>query len=167
MPLPLRALLFTLVAPTTLGVLLPWWVASHALPEDWGIWRHLGWPAVVAGTAGYLWCVRDFVVRGRGTPNPLDPPRRFVASGLYRHVRNPMYVSVGLVVAGEAALWQSRIVLLVLLVLWPLFHLFVTLYEEPHLRAVFGPEYVDYLHRVPRWVPRLRPAPREPHGPAA
>jgi protein-S-isoprenylcysteine O-methyltransferase Ste14 len=105
---------------------------------------------------------RDFVVRGRGTPNPLDPPRRFVASGLYRHVRNPMYVSLGLAVAGEAALWQSRTVLLVPLLLWPLVHLFVTRYEEPHLRAAFGAEYEDYLRRVPRWLPRLAPA-----GPAA
>jgi protein-S-isoprenylcysteine O-methyltransferase Ste14 len=158
MPLVLRALLFTLVAPTTVGLLVPWWIASRAMPEDWGPWRHLGWPLMAAGVAGYLACVRDFVVQGRGTPNPLDPPRRFVATGLYRHVRNPMYVSIGLVVVGEALLWQTRELLLYLLLLWPLFHLFVTLYEERHLRAVFGAEYVDYLRQVPRWVPRLRPA---------
>jgi len=167
MPLLLRALLFTLIVPTTVGVLVPWWVASHGMPEDWGLLRYLGWPAIVAGAASYLVCVRDFVVRGRGTPNPLDPPRHFVASGLYRHVRNPMYVSIGLVILGEAALWQSRAVLLVLLFLWPLFHLFVTRYEEPHLRTVFGAEYEDYLRRVPRWVPRLRPAWRAPDGPSA
>ena len=159
MPLLLRALLFTLVAPTTVGVLGPWWVASHGMPEDWGPWRHAGWLLVVPGALGYLSCVRDFVVRGQGTPNPLDPPRRFVATGLYRHVRNPMYVAVGAVIAGEALLWQSREVLLYLLVLWPLFHLFVTQYEEKHLRAIFGAEYEAYLHQVPRWVPRLRAAP--------
>jgi len=159
MPLWLRALIFTLVAPTSIGVLLPWWIASRGPPEDWGPVRHLGWLLVLGGTAGYLACVRDFVVRGRGTPFPLDAPVRFVASGLYRHVRNPMYVSIGCVVVGEAALWQSRLLLIYVLALWPLFHLFVTLYEEPHLCVLFGETYVEYLRRVPRWVPRLRPAP--------
>ena len=159
MPVALRALLFTLVAPTTVGLLVPWLIAQHAMPADWGLWHHAGWLLVALGTLGYLLCVRDFVVRGQGTPNPLDPPRRFVATGLYRHVRNPMYVSIGTLIAGEALLWQARELLLYLLLLWPLFHLFVTQYEERHLRRVFGPEYEAYLQRVPRWVPLPRPAP--------
>jgi len=158
MPLILRALLFVLVVSGTVGVLVPWWIASSDMPEEWGAWRHAGLLLVVPGGLAYLLCVRDFVVLGRGTPNPLDPPRRFVAVGLYRHVRNPMYVAIGLLVAGEAVLWQSREVLLYVLLLWPCFHLFVTQYEEKHLLAVFGADYEDYLRRVPRWLPRLRPA---------
>jgi len=159
MPVALRALIFTLVAPVTVGGLAPWWLAQRAMPEDWGAWRHAGWPLLLAGAAAYLACVRDFVRRGGGTPNPLDPPLRFVATGLYRHVRNPMYVGVGLVIAGQACLHQSRAPLLYLLALWPLFHAFVTRYEEPHLRRLFGAAYEDYLRRVPRWLPRLRPGP--------
>ncbi|MBM3985694.1 MAG: isoprenylcysteine carboxylmethyltransferase family protein [Planctomycetes bacterium] len=156
MPLVLRAALFTLVAPVTVGGLLPWWLARGSMPEDWGPWRHAGWPLMAAGMAGYLWCARDFVVRGGGTPNPLDAPVRFVASGLYRHVRNPMYVAIGLVIAGQACLAESRAPLLYALALWPPFHGFVTLYEEPHLRRLFGAPYEEYLRRVPRWLPSLR-----------
>ncbi len=111
------------------------------------------WPL---GSIGVLWCFWDFTYRGRGTPLPTDPPKELVVSGLYRYVRNPIYVSVILILLGHF-LWFG---------FWSLLaytglafvgtHLFVTLYEEPHLRRRFGITYEDYLHRVPRWLPRFR-----------
>ena len=157
MPVALRALLFTLVAPTTVGLLVPWLIAQHAMPADWGLWHHAGWLLVALGTLGYLLCVRDFVVRGQGTPNPLDPPRRFVATGLYRHVRNPMYVAVTATIAGQALLLGRWALLLYAALFWAVTATFVRAYEEPALAARYGAEYDAYRRAVPAWRPRLRP----------
>ncbi len=111
------------------------------------------WPL---GSAGVLWCFWDFTFRGRGTPLPTDPPKELVVSGLYRYVRNPIYVSVILILLGHF-LWFGFWSLLAYTGLaFAGTHLFVTLYEEPHLRSRFGITYEDYLHRVPRWLPRFR-----------
>lgn len=167
MPIAARALLFTAVVPGTLAGILPWlvvvagrsWFGPAGLGQtaDLGPFHLVGWVLVGVGAAGYLWCTTEFVRRGDGTPNPLDPPRRFVASGLYRVVRNPMYVSVGLVILGQAIAHGSALVVLCLLALWLVVHLFVVLVEEPMLRRRFGAEYEEYLTRVPRWLPRLQP----------
>lgn len=167
MPLAIRALLFTLLVPGTVGGLVPWLLAAAAgdwsdagigRPADLGPFHLIGWVLVAAGAVGYGWCAVDFVRRGSGTPNPLDPPRRFVADGLYRLVRNPMYVSVGLVILGQAIVHGAGVLLVYLGVAWLAVHLFVVLVEEPLLLRRFGAEYQAYRARVPRWLPR---APRD------
>ena len=164
MPLALRALLFTLIVPGTVGGLVPWLLATSARerfdagigqPADLGPLHLVGWLLAAAGIAGYAWCALDFVRRGQGTPNPLDPPRRFVAQGLYRFVRNPMYVSVGLVILGQAIIHGAGVLLVYLAAAWLAVHLFVVLVEEPMLLRRFGDEYQDYRARVPRWLPRV------------
>ena len=108
------------------------------------------------GILGVLWCFRDFTYRGRGTPLPTDPPRELVVSGLYRHVRNPIYVSVILILLGHF-LWFGYWSLLVYAGLaFVGTHLFVILYEEPGLRKRFGAAYEDYLIKVPRWFPTFK-----------
>jgi protein-S-isoprenylcysteine O-methyltransferase Ste14 len=163
MPVYLRTLIFTIVAPGLVAGLVPWLIVNAApgsLPFEqslpFGAFRHLGWLLVGLGAAGYYRCAFHFTVVGKGTPNPLDPPKHFVAVGLYLHVRNPMYVTVGTAIAGEALLLQNANILLYLGALWLMFHGFVRIYEEPHLTKVFGREYEDYCARVPRWIPRLR-----------
>jgi protein-S-isoprenylcysteine O-methyltransferase Ste14 len=101
-----------------------------------------------------LWCVWVFAVYGHGTPIPLDPPRRLVVHGLYRHVRNPMGMGVLLAVAGWALLFQSWTVLLYGVGLGIFLHLFIVLIEEPTLRRSFGDDYVQYCRQVHRWLPR-------------
>ena len=162
MPVLVRTLIFTIFVPGTVAGLLPWLVVSSGpglLPLDGrldlGPWRHAGWLLIAAGAAGYLRCALDFAFRGHGTPFPLDAPRRFVATGPYRYVRNPMYVSVGTAIAGEVCVYQAPILLVYVVVFWALVHAFVLLYEEPALRRKFGTEYEEYLRRVPRWLPRL------------
>lgn len=152
--LPLRALAALLVLPGVVAGLIPACIAARSQ-----IHRSL-WPSgaglLLVGAALLLWCVRDFCVSGRGTLAPWDPPRRLVVVGLYRWVRNPMYLAVLVVVAGWAALFGSVALLLYLLVLCAGFHLRVVFYEEPWLRRQFGADWDAYAAGVPRWLPRGR-----------
>ena len=118
----------------------------------------LGLLLIAVGLVPLLVSIRDFAVSGRGTLAPVDPPRRLVRVGLYRHVRNPMYVGVVTALFGEALFFQSRALAIYAVVAWLAFHLFVVLYEEPHLRDTFPEDYEAYRAAVPRWIPRLRAA---------
>ena len=120
-------------------------------------------PPVVAlmavGAFVMIKCVWDFGWTGEGTPAPFDPPRKLVVRGLYRWVRNPMYIGMGLVLLGMImALPAIRRELTVLLLsLWAAVSLFVIFYEEPALRRLFGDAYLEYCRHVRRWIPRLTP----------
>lgn len=85
-------------------------------------------------------------------PAPVFPIRRLVVAGLYRFVRNPMYLGVVAVILGQSLLLGNARVLeyggLVLLG----FHGFVLLYEEASLRATHGNEYEKFCLNVPRWI---------------
>ena len=121
--------------------------------------RALGIVLMAAGGTLAFACAATFVTRGEGTPAPFDPPRKFVAAGPYQFVRNPMYTGGFIVLFGFGLYEQSPTILLFTLP-WLLFaHLFVILYEEPHLRATFGTPYEAYCHSVHRWLPRRFPAP--------
>ena len=114
-----------------------------------------GWALAAAGALLLIWCVRDFLVSGRGTLAPWDPPTRLVTVGMYRFVRNPMYVAVVTLVAGWAMAAGSRWLLAYVVALAVAFHLRVVLYEEPRLRREFGAQWEAYRASVGRWVPRL------------
>jgi protein-S-isoprenylcysteine O-methyltransferase Ste14 len=114
----------------------------------------LGIALMAAGGALAFACIATFVTRGEGTPAPMDPPRKFVAAGPYQFVRNPMYIGGFLVLAGFGLYEQSPAILLFALPWLLLAHLFVILYEEPHLRATFGTPYDAYCRSVRRWRPR-------------
>jgi protein-S-isoprenylcysteine O-methyltransferase Ste14 len=148
----LRALLAFLALPTMVaGVIPAWLAASH--PVDPGLL-----PAAIAvmmiGVLLLLWCVRDFFVSGRGTLAPWDPPRHLVIVGLYRYVRNPMYVAVLTILLGWALLHRSAIHLGYFLLVAVLFHLRVIFHEEPWLRRTFAAEWETYSAAVSRWLPR-------------
>jgi protein-S-isoprenylcysteine O-methyltransferase Ste14 len=96
-----------------------------------------------------------FVVRGRGTPFPLDPPVVFVPTGPYRYVRNPMYIGGALVLAGYGLLQQSASVVLLSVLFLLGAHLLVLLLEEPGLERRFGDSYAAYKQAVNRWLPRV------------
>jgi protein-S-isoprenylcysteine O-methyltransferase Ste14 len=125
---------------------------GFALPE-WT--RTLGIALLAAGGALALACITMFIIRGEGTPAPFDPPRKFVVAGPYKFVRNPMYIG-GFVVLFGFGLYEHSPAILFFALPWLLFaHLFVILYEEPHLRATFGASYDAYCRSVRRWLPRL------------
>jgi protein-S-isoprenylcysteine O-methyltransferase Ste14 len=158
MALLLKNLLFTVLVPGTVAVTVPLLLAAGGSPPAGGPLGVLAAVLLALGAALYTWCVWDFARHGRGTPAPIDAPRRLVVRGPYRVVRNPMYVAVVTVIAGQAALFRSSTILLYGAAVATGFALFVLLYEEPHLRRTFGAEYEDYLARVGRWLPR-RPRP--------
>jgi protein-S-isoprenylcysteine O-methyltransferase Ste14 len=130
------------------GLALPGWTETFAIP------------VMIAGAALCLLCIATFVLRGRGTPAPFDPPRQFVAVGPYRYVRNPMYLGGALLLAGFALYLRSGAALIFCLPWLLLAHIFVLLYEEPTLRNKFGATYEDYCQTVPRWIPRKPAAER-------
>ena len=153
----LRSIFFTIVQPGTVAILIPYWLISRgsAVVADHPL-RYLGLPLIIIGTTGLLWCVWEFFSTGRGTISPLDPPKHLVVRGLYRYVRNPMYVLVVIVLLGEAVFFMSVPVLIEAGVFIVLATLFVMLYEEPYLRRRFGESYERYLETVGRWIPRYR-----------
>jgi protein-S-isoprenylcysteine O-methyltransferase Ste14 len=146
----LKNVLFTVLVPGTVAVYLPLSIVDGRPPASpWAL--ALALPLWVVGGTIYAWCVWDFATFGRGTPAPIDAPTRLVVRGLYRYTRNPMYVGVLTVIAGWVVRYQTASLLAYAGLVATMFHLFVVLYEEPHLRRVFGREYDAYRARVPRW----------------
>ena len=156
----LGSTLFLVVAPGTVGGLIPWWISGWRAREPFlGSWAFpvIGAVLVIAGVPVLLDSFARFAWQGLGTPAPVFPTRHLVVSGLYRHVRNPMYAAVVSVILGQG-LWFGSVGLLEYgLAVWLVFHLFVLAYEEPKLRETFGTEYGEFCAQVPRWIPRLRP----------
>lgn len=157
MRLALRNVLFTLIVPGAGAVHGPWLILSRGEPNA----QPVAWPAValiIGGALLYGICQWAFAVVGRGTPGPWDAPRRFVAVGPYRWVRNPIYIAAVLVLLGEAWLFMSLALLVYAMLAAVGCHLFVVLHEEPALRRRFGPEYDLYQRRVRRWIPHAPPS---------
>jgi protein-S-isoprenylcysteine O-methyltransferase Ste14 len=151
---------FFVVAPCVVAGLVPWlltgWEAVEPLSHRIAL-RLLGGGLVLAAGAVLVHSFARFVVEGRGTPAPVAPPQRLVVGGLYRHVRNPMYLAVTGVILGQAPLlWQSVLAAYGAIV-FVIFNAFVLVYEEPALTAQFGAEYRAYREAVPRWLPRPKP----------
>jgi len=128
-------------------------------PEDFGVAQAAGLAAVVLGALLVAGCILTFVFIGRGTQAPFDPPRRLVARGPYRVVRNPMYVGAALAMSGAALFYRSWPLMAYVAVFLAVMHLFVVVYEEPTLRDTFGDAYAAYCANVGRWVPRAAQKP--------
>lgn len=159
MLLLLRSIFFTFLLPGTVTVLIPYWIIlsnDARTSSDHPVLRYFGLLPIAIGAAGLLWCIWEFFSEGRGTLAPVDPPRHLVVRGLYRYVRNPMYVAVVMILLGEAILFMSARVLVEAVVFMISAYLFVVFYEERILRMQFGESYERYLHQVGRWIPRPR-----------
>ena len=151
--------LFALV-PLTVAGLIPFWLTGWRMEGPFlgvTILPALGVVMILAGLGSLLESFARFVLVGHGTPAPVVPPTRLVVSGQYRHVRNPMYVAVLFIVAGQGLLLGSVALLDYAGLLWFLFHVWVIIYEEPTLGNQFGESYRIYRENVRRWWPRLRP----------
>lgn len=145
----IQALIAFIAMPGVVAFLLPALISGL---EPWPSGATLvGTVPLVLGVGGLLLCVREFYVRGRGTLAPWSPPRQLVTSGLYRFSRNPMYVSVVLMLLGWACLFQGAALWIYAIGITIAFHLRVVAGEEPWLARAHGEDWVSYSARVPRW----------------
>jgi len=150
---------FFFVGPGTVAGLVPWLLTRwhmHDVPL-WAPMRLLGVAMIAAALVVILQAFVRFVVEGHGTPVPAAAPERLVVGGIYRHVRNPMYVALLTAILGQALLLAQPVLLLWAAVVWFGFSTFVRLYEEPVLARRFGADYATYRRNVPAWWPRLHP----------
>ena len=134
-----------ILSPIRVNQTIDWW---------WG--QFASSLVLAAGLAVLLRCVWEFARRGRGTLALFDAPRKFVASGPYRYVRNPMYVAVLLILLGECWFFWSAPLLLYTGLFFVILNIFIIGYEERALRAKFGTEFVEYCQNVGRWLPKSR-----------
>jgi protein-S-isoprenylcysteine O-methyltransferase Ste14 len=154
------------LAPVVVAGLVPWWLTGWHPGHMWIALRVLGAVLVLAGTAALLDAFTRFVVEGRGTPAPVAPTERLVVGGLYRFVRNPMYVAVLTVIIGQALIMGRWSPWIYAVTVWLATAAFVRWYEEPTLRARFGSDYDAYRKAVPAWLPSARPWTPADQGPA-
>jgi protein-S-isoprenylcysteine O-methyltransferase Ste14 len=152
-----RTLIFTIVVPGFWTVVMPYWLLPRGARPDLQGAGAAGWLLIAGGIALYFACAFwGFALRGKGTPAPIDPPKKLVEEGPYGTVRNPMYWSVALVMLGEGLVFHSLTFVELAAAFFFGTNLFVLFYEEPVLRRKFGAEYEDYYRRVPRWLPRFK-----------
>lgn len=154
--LAVRSLVWAIALPGVLAGYVPWrffGVRSVRLDPLQPV-HLLGLLLTLLGTVLLGMCIWEFARRGRGTLAPVDAPRQLVVQGLYRYVRNPMYLSVTIIVFGELALTHSSALLVYWTIWFAAVNLFVIGYEEPALRRRFGTAYEEHTRRVSRWVPR-------------
>ena len=156
----LGSAIFFVVAPCALAGLIPWSITRWEFrPPFFGLelTRVIGVILILACVPGLVDSFARFALQGLGTPAPIAPTRNLVVTGLYRYVRNPIYVAVVAIVLGQAVLLGDWRLIVYGALLWLGFHLFVVAYEEPTLEETFGGEYEAFRANVPRWIPRMTP----------
>ena len=156
----LGSAVFFVVAPCTLAGLVPWSITGWQLqPPFLGLelTRGLGAILILAGVPGLIDAFARFALQGLGTPAPIAPPRNLVVTGLYRYVRNPIYVALVAIILGQAVLMGDWRLIVYGALWWLVWHVTVVAYEEPTLEQTFGKEYEAFRAAVPRWIPRMTP----------
>lgn len=154
----LGSVIFFCLAPGAVAGLAPYLISRWRLTTDLPMLVRLsGSGLMLLGLMSLVESFARFVIRGHGTPAPNAPPKRLVVSGQYQHVRNPMYLALVLIVAGQALWFGSRALLFYALALWAIFHIRVLTYEEARLAKRFGAEFDEYRRHVRRWMPRATP----------
>ena len=153
------AVMFVVGPGLVIGV-VPWLLTRWEFREPapfWAIFRALGVSLILAGLVVMIQAFGRFVTEGFGTPLPAAPPTHLVVGGLYRWVRNPIYVAALAVILGQALLFGQLGPLVYAAILWVCMAGVVRWREEPVLVRRFGADYDVYRRAVPAWWPRLRP----------
>jgi protein-S-isoprenylcysteine O-methyltransferase Ste14 len=146
---------FLMLAPGTMGGLVPFLLTGWVSHDPPAVVFALGALLLVGGAAVLLYAFARFVLEGAGTPAPVAPTERLVVGGLYRHVRNPMYLAVTATIVGQALMLGQYWLLAYAALFVTTTAAFVILYEEPTLGRQFGAQYDSYRSAVPGWWPRL------------
>lgn len=140
--------------------MVPWWITRWRIEDPTPYWaplRFVGILLIIGGTAVLVHAFARFALEGLGTPAPIAPPQHLVVGGLYRYVRNPMYLAVTAILVGQALVFGQLVLLGYALAAVVAVVAFVHWYEEPTLRRKFGEQYEAYRRAVPGWWPRRRP----------
>ena len=149
----LKALLALLFLPGTVSGLIP------ALIINFDPWRSEGLAICLLfsalGLSILLSCVWTFYKKGKGTLAPWSPPKGLMVTGLYRYMRNPMYVGISLIIIGLAIFFGSPLLIGYLALVVSAFNLRVIFAEEPWLNRQFEAEWKLYSSQVSRWIPRF------------
>jgi protein-S-isoprenylcysteine O-methyltransferase Ste14 len=148
---------FLVLAPGVVAGLIPWLLTGWRVESSPLAIRILGGLLIALGVGFLLHAFARFAVEGLGTPAPVAPTERLVVGGVYRHVRNPMYLAVGATIVGQALLLGQFGLLAYAAIFGVIVFGFVRLYEEPMLTERFGAGYEVYRRAVPGWLPRLHP----------
>ncbi|TIO50221.1 MAG: isoprenylcysteine carboxylmethyltransferase family protein [Mesorhizobium sp.] len=151
--------LFLIAAPGVVAGLIPWLLTDHyRMPLSMVPgFVPLGWILVIGAAGILLHAFARFALEGLGTPAPVAPTEKLVVGGIYRHVRNPMYVAVLSIILGQALIFSSWVVFVYGLIAAAAMISFVKIYEEPTLARRYGAEYETYRRAVPGWLPRITP----------
>jgi protein-S-isoprenylcysteine O-methyltransferase Ste14 len=152
--------LFFVAAPCVVAGLVPWWLTRwrvHGPLAHWAPVRAAGLILLILGAIVLVQAFARFVAEGRGTPAPVAPTEYLVIGGMYRYVRNPMYLGVVAAVTGQGLALGQAVLLGYAAAVWVTVASFVRWYEEPTLARQFGGQYQAYRRAVPAWRPRIRP----------
>ena len=128
--------------------------SGHDIEFTNGVFQHVGLVLIALGVVAYIWCSGSFVFYAKVTPIPFTATKELVVTGLYKYVRNPLYIAGTLVLLGETLLFQSKGIFIYTLIMFGVFNVHV-LMEETHLEDTFGKKYEQYRKDVPRWIPRF------------
>jgi protein-S-isoprenylcysteine O-methyltransferase Ste14 len=152
----LKNLLFSLLIPGSVAVYIPLIITRARGITTYLLCLVIGFLLMALGVIIYTWTVWDFASFGKGTPLPIDAPKKLVVRGLYCYSRNPMYLGVMMVILGWAGVLANSWLFVYAFVVGIVVHLFVVGYEEPKLKELFGEEYETYRAAVNRWIPSIR-----------
>jgi protein-S-isoprenylcysteine O-methyltransferase Ste14 len=150
-----KNLIFTILLPGVVAGVLPYWIelkASFPHIQPWTSSQFGGLLLFIIGLVMLLFCILNFAIKGKGTLSPVFPTKKLVTTGFYRYSRNPMYIGVLLILAGETVFVRSHSLLVYSIIIFTCFHIFIIFHEEPRLKKTFGAEYTDYSKKVRRWI---------------
>ena len=156
--LAIRSITWAILLPGLFAGYVPWRYFGLA-EAQWNLQDPIQLAGLFCLTIGVILlaiCIWEFAHSGRGTLSPVDPPKELVVRGLYRYVRNPMYLSVTTIILGEFILTRSIPLLIYWIIWFVCVNLFVIFYEEPALRRQFGDSYERYTQEVDRWIPSFQ-----------
>ncbi len=144
-----------IVHPGVVAGLIPYLILGNSFTKVFAgnfiLQHYIGLVIFAAGLVVMLDCIIRFAIFGKGTLSPADPTKKLVVSGYYRYSRNPMYLGVLLILAGEAVFFKSAYLSIYFLLIVLAFNLFIRFFEEPRLARQFGGEYEEYCRKVNRW----------------
>ena len=154
--LAVRNIAMTLLFPGTVAAYIPYWILnpiSFPKPTSWRWSQYLSVLLLLMGASILLRSIWSFAHVGRGTLAPFDETQKLVVVGLYRFVRNPMYVGVVLILLAESWFFMSSDLVQYTVLFFVAANVMIIGYEEKRLRHKYGDEYRRYCERVGRWIP--------------